>query len=99
MRTLIERDGVTSPLIRETDEYAQALKQFQARAEIAVPQERSFGGKVAPARFCAEGSFGLDRGVEFCATQCDIVAVRYAFVRIAALLGRFLPKLGAVQSF
>ena len=35
-----------------------------------------------------------------CAVRCDITAVRYAFLmRIAALLGRFLPRLGAVQSF
>ena len=35
-----------------------------------------------------------------CAMRCDIIAVRYAsLMRIAALLGRFLPRLGAVQSF
>ena len=37
--------------------------------------------------------------IEFCALQCDVSDALCAPARIAALLGRFLPRLGAVQSF
>ena len=54
---------------------------------------------LAPCNDFALALAVANRDIVCCALQCDVSDALCAPARIAALRGRFLPRLGAVQSF